>query len=97
MRSQYGHGFLSIFFGGKYDLIQLHRQIMHQNARKNNITTGTFGLKSKENIENVMTSAVLAGTVSTSMANLSSLPLAHWQMPFLSLCLFLSVHMIPFD
>ena len=22
--SQYGHGFLSIFFGGKYDLIQLH-------------------------------------------------------------------------
>ena len=31
MTSQSGHGFLSIFFGGKYDLIQLHRQIIHQN------------------------------------------------------------------
>ena len=36
MTSQYGHGFLLIFFGGKYDLIQLHRQIMHQNARISN-------------------------------------------------------------
>jgi hypothetical protein len=24
---------LQYFFGGKYDLIQLHRQIIHQNAR----------------------------------------------------------------
>ena len=68
MTSQYGHGFLSIFFGGKYDLIQLHRQIIHQNARNFFFTTKitstcTFGLKSKENNENDMTSAVWAGTV----------------------------------
>ena len=56
-------------FGAKYDLIQLHRQIIHQNARnfffttKNNITTSTFGLKYKENNENYMTSVVCAGTV----------------------------------
>ena len=49
MTSQYGHGFLSIFFGGKYDLIPLHRQIIHQKAQnfffnnKNKITTSTFG------------------------------------------------------
>ena len=39
MTSQSGHGFLSIFFGGKYDLIQLHRQIIHQNARNFFFTT----------------------------------------------------------
>jgi hypothetical protein len=39
MTSQYSHGFLSDFFGGKYDLIQLHRQIIHQNARNLFITT----------------------------------------------------------
>ena len=39
MTTQYGHGFLSIFFGGKYDLIQLHRQIIHQNAQNFFFTT----------------------------------------------------------
>ena len=69
MTSRYRHGYLSIFFGGKYDLIQLHRQIIHQNARiflfhqKNDITTSTFGLKSKENNENAVPSVVWAGTV----------------------------------
>ena len=33
------HGLLSDFFGGKYDLIQLHRQIMHQYARNYFFTT----------------------------------------------------------
>ena len=32
------------FFGGKYDLIQLHRQITHQNAR-NSFFTSNFYLK----------------------------------------------------
>ena len=39
MTSQYGHGFLSIFFDGKYDLIKLHRQIIHQSARNFFFTT----------------------------------------------------------
>ena len=39
MTSQYSHGFLLIFFGGKYDLIQLHRQIIHQNAWNFFVTT----------------------------------------------------------
>ena len=61
---------MSIFFGGKYDLIQLHGQIIHTSKcseflfhHKNNITISTFGLKSKENNENDMTSVVWAGTV----------------------------------
>ena len=29
--AMYCHGIPPIFFGGKYDLIQLHRQIIHQN------------------------------------------------------------------
>ena len=65
MTSQYGHGFLSIFFGGKYES-DLNTQtkcsefLFH---RKYNITTSTFGLKSKENNENDMTSVVWASTV----------------------------------
>ena len=54
MTSHSGRGFL-------YDLIQLRRQILNQNTRKFFFTT--FGLKSKENNENDMTSAVWAGTV----------------------------------
>ena len=43
-------------FGGKYDLIQLHRQIIHQNEKLIEIfTTSTFYLKFKENNENDMT------------------------------------------
>ena len=44
------------YFGGKYDLIQLHRQIIHQNDEKFNetITTSIFYLKFKENNENGM-------------------------------------------
>ena len=30
---------LQYVFGGKYDLIQLHRQIIHQNARNLKVTT----------------------------------------------------------
>ena len=45
------------FFGGKYDLIQLHRQIIHQNDEKliEIFTTSTFYLQFKENNENDMT------------------------------------------
>ena len=32
MKSDSGYGFLSIFFGGKCDLIQLNRQIIHQSS-----------------------------------------------------------------
>ena len=43
MTSQYGHGgLLSIFFGGKYDLIQLHRQIIYQYT-----TTTSYVLQTK--------------------------------------------------
>ena len=70
MTSQSGHGFLSIFFGGKYDLIHLSTQTNYTSKcleflfhHKNNITTSTFDLKSKENNENDMTSVVWAGTV----------------------------------
>ena len=69
MTSQSGHGFLSILFCGKYDLIQPHRQIMHQNAQNFFFTTkitsppAFFVLKTKENNENDMTSVVWAGTV----------------------------------
>ena len=45
------------FFGGKYDLIQLHKQIMHQNDGHEKfietITTSIFHLK-KETNENDM-------------------------------------------
>ena len=69
MTSQSGHGFLSIFFGCKYDLIQLHRQIMHQNAQNFFFTTKITSppaflvLKSKGNNENDMTLIVWASTV----------------------------------
>ena len=43
------------FFGGKYDLIQLHRQSIHQNEKLIEIfTTSIFYSKSKENNENDM-------------------------------------------
>ena len=67
MMSQSGHGFLSIFFGGKYDMIQLHIQIIHQNAQellfhqKIIITTSNFYLR--ENNENDMTLVVWAVVV----------------------------------
>ena len=62
MTSQYGHGFLSIFFGGKYDLIQLHRQIVHQNDGISDheklieiFTSSIYFFKFKGNKENNMT------------------------------------------
>ena len=60
MTSQSGHGFLSILFGGKYDLIQLHRQIIDQNdgVSIETINTGIFHLRFKENNENDMTAQI---------------------------------------
>ena len=70
MTSHSGHGFL-------YDLIQLRRQILNQNTRKFFFTT--FGLKSKENNENDMTSVVWAGTVfGPHLWPISMSSLAHW-------------------
>ena len=65
MTSQSGYGFQSIFFGGNYDLIQLHRQIIHQYARnyispQNYDHHQQFLSKLREINENVMTSAVWA-------------------------------------
>ena len=37
-KQQTGHDFPPIFFGAKYDLIQVHRQIIHLNARIIKIT-----------------------------------------------------------
>ena len=63
MTSQYGHGFLSIFFGDKYDLIQLHRQIIHQNDRSFFSITKITSPLAQENNDNEMISTVWAGTV----------------------------------
>ena len=71
-------------FGGKYDLIQLHRQIIHQNEKLIEIfTTSTFYLKFKENNENDMTLCYFSylGRYCfwhTSMAVLSLSALARW-------------------
>ena len=64
MTSHSGHGFLSIFFGDKYDLIQLHRQITIQYAfsPQNYHHHQQFLSKFRENNENDMTSVVWAGT-----------------------------------
>jgi hypothetical protein len=60
--AMYCHGIHQYFFGGKYNLIQLHRQMIHQN---NGIyiheklieifNTSTFYLKFKENSKNDVT------------------------------------------
>ena len=63
MTSHTGQGFLSIFFGDKYDLIQLNRQIIHQYSRNYFFTTKLSSLplsKLRENNENDMTSVVWA-------------------------------------
>ena len=69
MTSQYGHGFPPIFFWW-YVWSDSATQTNYTSKcseflfhHKNNITTSTFGLKSKENNENDMTSVVWAGTV----------------------------------
>ena len=56
----YCHGIPPIFFGGKYDLIQLHRRIIHQNdgiSMRNWLKSSPpayFYLKFKENNKNDM-------------------------------------------
>ena len=62
MTSLYCHGFPPIFFGGEYDLIQLHSYTSKcsdfQKKLIDTITTSNLYLKFKENNENDMAAQV---------------------------------------